>query len=300
MAQRKRRRMDAKTGAPVTPIEILRRKPDGVLEHRRGQFGQSLVVKQGDELFLVFCPGDVPLSNDKLSGVMSRIDMSDPLTLKGIYTQAMMCALVFEPKPRQAYVMGAGGGRLPMALLRSAAGVTVSGSELDPDVLDLSQLYFGFRPEARMRIACAEGRADLTAQPDGRFDHIYLDCFGPDGRIPQSLTTVEFFQICAGKLAPGGVACMNFLEADPSFPAQVDGFLEVFRDVWTFEFEGTQVLFGRQSGRADHPDLVEAARTLQKHVPFGFDLVGHVSSLRPVPVPVVRVLKPLLDGSDRG
>jgi spermidine synthase len=276
-------------------LRKLRGRPDGIIAHKTGQFGQTVVVKQGNELLMVFCPGGVPVTTEALSGVMARIDMTDPLTLKGVYTQAMMSCLAFSPDPGQAYVMGAGGGRISTALLQLAAGVTVFGSELDPVVLEVSREYFGFAKDPRLHIACAEGRADLASQPDRKFDHIYLDCFGSNGRVPHALSTVEFFTMSAAKLSETGVACMNFVDTDPRFASQVDGFLQVFSDVWRFEFQGTHVLFGHKAGRVRHPDVLEKARKLQARLPLGFDLERHVASLQPVPVPVVRVLRPLSD-----
>lgn len=276
-------------------LDRLRAEPDGVIAQQSGPLGQVLVVKQGDEVFLVFCPAGQPITNDALSGVMSRIDLREPTVLKGLYTQVMICALAFVPRPKRAYVMGAGGGRIPMALQQIVTGITVTGSEIDANVLDLSRRYFGFANSKTMKIACADGRTHIATQPEARFDHIYLDCFGADGRVPHALSTAEFYALCADKLAPGGVICMNLLENDPDFDAQRDGFLQVFDDVWAFADNGTQVLFGRRAGRADAQDLAQQARALAAAHSLGFDLVAHVSALRPVPRPVLRILTPLRD-----
>jgi spermidine synthase len=276
-------------------LRIFLDAPEGIIGHRTGEFGQIVVVKQGQELLMVFCPNGVPVSTEALSGVMARVDLTDPLKLKGIYTQAMMCCLAFSPDPSRAYVMGAGGGRIPTALTGFSEGVTVSGAELDPVVMEVSREFFGFEQDPRLEIVCAEGRTDLAAQSNDRFDHIYLDCFASDGRVPHALSTVEFFAMCATKLAETGVACTNLVDTDPRFSSQVDGFLTVFSDVWRFEFKGTHVLFGRKQGGVLHQDLMDRAAVLKSRLSFGFDLPHHIASLQPVPVPVLRVLRPLRD-----
>ncbi len=273
----------------------LRDQPDGIVALRQGTLGQVVVVKQGRELLMVFCPSGVPVTSEVLSGVMSRIDLDDPLTLKGTYTQAMMACLAFSPEPSRVYVMGAGGGRIPMALLDLVEGVKVDGVELDAAVLDISRSLFGVGKNPRLNIACADGRDDLGRRPEGYFEHIYLDCFGVDGRVPLRLSSVEFFTMCRGKLTPGGVACVNLVDTDPRFPAQLDGFLKVFEDVWRFEHKGTHVLFGRRKAQAAHTDLRRKARDLQKRSSLGFDLLSHVSALTRLDIPAVRVLKPLTD-----
>ncbi len=292
----------AKKASRVDPIRAiadrlnrLRQRPDGVIEHRTGKIGQVVVAKQNNQLFLVFCPGDVPLSNDMLSGVMARIDLADPWTLKGIYTQAMLACLAFTPRPRNIYVMGAGGGRLATVLHRLLGNSRIFGSEIDPDVLEVSRQFFGLENGPRMRITCAEGRSHLSGQPDGRFDHIYLDCFDARGSVPRSLSTAEFFSTCARKLAPRGVACVNLVDSNPDFGAQMDAFLSVFPDVREFEFEGTHVLFGTMSGGVTPAILRENARDIQTRHAVGFSLQTHVESLRRVPGPTVRMLRPLLD-----
>lgn len=279
----------------VNRLAPLRDHPDGVIEHRHGQIGQVIVAKEGNELFLVFCPGDVPLSNEALSGVMSRIDLTNPLVLTGRYTQAMLACLAFMPDPSRVYVMGAGGARVPIVLHRLLERVAIKGSELDRDVLEISRRYFGFDEGPRMQIACAEGRGHLAGQRDGRFDHIYLDCYGADGRVPRALSTIEFFQMCAGKLAPGGVACVNLVDSNPDFAAQMDGFLGAFAQVHEIEFDGTHVLFGCGAGDWNLPDLLDTTRAIEERYPLGFDLSGYVKTLKQVLKPAVRVLRPLLD-----
>ncbi|MEX0348045.1 MAG: spermidine synthase [Paracoccaceae bacterium] len=256
----------------IERLRPLRDLPDGIVEHRQGPFGQIIVAKQGDELFLVFCPDGVPLSNDALSGVMSRIDLGNPLVLTGAYTQAMLLCLAIHRSPKQAYVMGGGGGRVPMVLEALIEDLTVQSSEIDRDVIDLSRKYFGLRDGSRHQITCVDGKTHLTGQPDGCFDHIYLDCFAADGFVPEGLTTTDFFRMCAQKLRAGGVICMNTVDRDPSFAAQKERFATVFPNAWQVELDGTYVLFGRSAGASQAIDPVEAANAVQAELPLGFDL----------------------------
>ncbi|WP_372573077.1 spermidine synthase [Ruegeria jejuensis] len=260
-------------------LRPLRELPDGIVEHRQGQFGQIVVAKQGDELFLVFCPEGVPLSNDALSGVMSRINLGTPLVLTGAYTQAMLLCLAFFGAPKQVYVMGGGGGRVPMVLGALIKGITIQSSEIDRDVIELSQKYFGLRDGPRHQITCRDGQAHLSEQPDGSFDHIYLDCFAADGFVPELLTTANFLQMCAGKLSAGGVICMNMVDRDPSFAAQRERFASAFPIAWQLEIDGTHVLFGQMAGASAARDLVADARAVQADLLLGFDLSDHALRL---------------------
>lgn len=274
---------DRITGSIDDRWASLRDRPDGIIEHRHGKFAQLIVLKDGDQVILCFAGRDAPLTNETLSGIMARIDISDPLTLIGVYTQAMLASLAFMATPRAAYVMGTGGGRIPMVLQSLVPDVDIVGSDLDPDVLDISKRWFGFGDGPRQTIACADGRGHLAAQPDGRFDHLYLDCFGADGRVPPALSTVEFFRMCRDRLSPRGVACMNLIEGDALFPAQAGGFCRAFGTVRAFRHDGTCVLFGTGAAVPAPDDLTGAAQTLADRHGLRFDFAAHVARFEPVP-----------------
>ncbi len=266
-------------GSIAQRLRHLQDLPDGLVEHRQGQIGQVVVAKSGSELFLVFCPSGVPLTNDALSGVMSRIDLTNPLTLTGGYTQAMLLCLAFVPRPERVYVLGGGGGRVPTVLHALLDDVMITGSEIDREVLDLSYRYFGLKDGPRLRISCADGSLHLAEQLDAQFDHIYLDCFAADGRVPQSLSTPAFFEMCASKLRPRGVVCMNLVDSDPRLSEQKADFQAVFADACMVEVEGTHVLFGCKEACADPDSVSASARALQTRMPFGFDLSEYADRL---------------------
>ena len=41
---------------------------------------------------------------------MSRVDLTDPLALLGIYTQAMVLSLIWVNNPKNLFMLGFGGG----------------------------------------------------------------------------------------------------------------------------------------------------------------------------------------------
>lgn len=263
-------------------VDRLLAHPDGLVAHETGKFGQIVIAKKSDEVMLVFCPLGTPLSNDALSGVMARMDLRHPKVLKGVYTQAMLASLTFAPDPTRVYIVGAGGGRLATALNHLLNSCKITGSEIDPIVLRLSRKYLGLKTSSKLNIACADGQTHLARQPDGGFEHIYLDCYGADGHVPSELSTQDFFAFCARKLSPGGVLCANFIDQDPNFRAQMDAFFDVFPNVWKFEFEGSHVLFGHFGPPQTQDQLRAAAEVLQNRHDFGFDFAQRVADIHPL------------------
>ncbi|MEX0283599.1 MAG: fused MFS/spermidine synthase [Paracoccaceae bacterium] len=264
-------------------LDRLKSHPEGLIVHRVGRHGQIAIARTGPDIVMVFCPLGVELSNDALSGVMARVDPTTPLVLKGAYTQAMLACLSFVPDPGRVYVMGAGGGRVPMVLRWLVDVPVVMGSELDKDVLNLSAEYLGFEMAGGLSIDCAEGRAHLTAQPDGQFDHIYVDCYGADARVPPALSTAEFFAMIRAKLTHGGVMAMNLIAGDERFAAQQAGMMQAFSQIWAWSQGGSTVLFGSDAVSSPE-ERTQAAADLAARIPFGFDLPAHIDALVPVSV----------------
>ncbi len=283
---------------PLPPV-VARRlaglgdAPEGLLAHRIGQHGQIAVARGGRDIFMAFCPLDVPLSNDALTAIMARFDPAEPLVLRGRYMQAMLACHVLVPDPARAYVMGAGGGRLAL-VLRYLLGVpAVAGSETDADVLALSRDYFGLADAPGLQIDHADGRAHLAGQGGAAFDHIYVDCFDARGRIPPALVTAEAIAAARGRLAPGGVLAMNVPVTDPLDATALSALQSAFSRIWRWEEGGSQVYFAT-NGLTVRPDS-DALTRLTDRVPFGFDLAEHVAAMTQVAAPGPGSPAPLTD-----
>ncbi len=115
----------------------------------------------------------------------------------------------------------AGLDRLPgrVAILGNAAGtaerayghffprVRVDGVEIDGELTELGERYFDLRLDDRLRAFEADARPWLR-DANGDYDVIVVDAYRQP-YIPFYLTTREFFQLVADRLAPGGVVVVN-------------------------------------------------------------------------------------------
>jgi len=95
---------------------------------------------------------------DKFSGIMSRIDLIHPLKLLGLYTQAIMLSLAFVENPKKIYMIGFGGGRIPMIFHHYFPDVIVESTEDDSEVISLAHKYFGVNEDNRMIVHNQDGR----------------------------------------------------------------------------------------------------------------------------------------------
>ena len=85
---------------------------------------------------------------------------------------------------------------------------TITGVELDPQIIDVGYAYFDMARPNLTAIA-ADGRRWLMQQPpDARWDLIAVDAYRPP-YIPFHLTTVEFFRTVRDHLDEDGVLAIN-------------------------------------------------------------------------------------------
>ena len=268
----------------------LRDEPDGtLLATTAARDGAGiLLVKHASQVRLYFADTS-PLARGgdvKLSGVMSRVDLDDPLNLLGLYTQAMMLTLAWVPRPRRAYMLGFGGGRVPMVLRHHLPEVTVDGAELDREILDVARDYFGVTFDDRMNVIAGDGRAQLAGMPADapKYDVLLIDCFTGGGHHPVELATPEFYALCRSRLSPGGVVATNLVGSDPRCKEKIAWFASSFRHVADWESGGSHVLFGTDAdaGALARAEIVRRAESLKREHGFHFPLVKRAKEVRPL------------------
>jgi peptide deformylase len=261
-------------------INWLNEKPDGILFRRRTLDQNTLGVKDGFQIQLYFGSSELGTTASQLSGIMSRIDLRDPLVLLGIYTQAMMLSLVWTSDPRNVYMLGFGGGRIPLVFHHYFPEVVIDGAELDPDVIEYAKRYFGVRLDERLKVATTDGRMHLAGLPEElRYDIILVDCYTGVGDHPYQLSTVEFYEVCNSHLTDQGVVATNLIESDPLFERKRDTFLRSFACTYDFTHEGAHVFFGTKSSITE-TEFMERARALDKTYHFHFPFLERALTVR--------------------
>lgn len=274
-------------------LSPLRARSDGVLSFEVAPHNGVVVLKDADQILLYFVdrwrvsdPQAIANGirrNEKLrlSGVMSRIDLLDPVNLLGVYTQAMMLTLAWAPNPRRVYMLGFGGGRIPAVFRHYFPDVVVDGSELDGEVLAVAEEFFAIDFDEKMRVFVGDGREHLASMSPGTsFDILLVDCYSGTGRHPEELSTPEFYALCKSRLARGGVIASNLIESDPNYARKARWFYESFANAHDFAHEGTHVLFGTDGEPITCEELVARTNALDEEYVFGFPLTLRAESLR--------------------
>ena len=148
--------------------------------------------------------------------IQSAMRIDAPFELELEYTRAMMAALLFQGLPREALLIGLGGGSLAKFLYQQVPGCHITAIEISAQVIAVARGLF-FLPEgnSRLRVIEADGAEYLGRNP-ANCDLLLVDAY-QGSSPPEVLTRSEFFANCKRALSPDGIAVINFWSTDKSF-----------------------------------------------------------------------------------
>ncbi len=250
----------------------LHNKPDGIVIHHETDDEELIIVKKADFIFLHFIGKDEKSGKDCISDVMSLINISQPLTLYSHYTQAMLMVLAFVPQPRRLYMLGFGGGRIPMVLHHYLPELQIEASEISAGVIALLEMCFGIKTCKRMNVEKADGKQHLQSFPLNHFDIILLDSFAGAGDHPDELSTLEFYQLCKSRLSTGGVIATNLVDNNSRFKQKAETFCAAFKYVYHFSYEENHIYLGADKYNINNNQLVSMAKQVDSTCQFNFKL----------------------------
>ncbi|AWB46358.1 spermidine synthase [Paenibacillus sp. CAA11] len=136
--------------------------------------------------------------------VQGALDLKDPQRVLFEYPRAMMHLMEHNlPGFEAVFMIGHGVGTLPGQYPEQQFKV----AELDPQVVELSREYFGYRHQ---NVLVGDGRELLAREPAGSYDYLILDAFTSSG-TPQHLVTKPFFEMAKERLDSRGAILINIM-----------------------------------------------------------------------------------------
>lgn len=261
-------------------FDRVRSRPDGVIVFQRTGSDHVIVTKDDGQIILFFGDPRDDTTKLNLSGVMSRVLLRDPLYLLGIYTRVMMLALAWCPDPKHAYLLGFGGGRMPMVLHAHYGDVISDSTETEEIVVRLAQQYFGVILDERMRVFVEDGRSYLENRPNSSYNIIWIDCFNGSGQHPFHLSTVEFYEVCKLHLQAGGVVVTNLSPGDDLLSRKIATFSHSFRMSAVYhDKDQCCVLFGWEDEEVTIEDIKLSAQKVEETQRFSFPFAAYAKDL---------------------
>jgi len=146
--------------------------------------------------------------------IQSAMRLGEPYALALDYTRCMMAFLLFHPEPREALMIGLGGGSLAKFFHRQFRRTSVRVIELDARVVAAAREHFHVPPDGeRFRIEIGDGADALYPEC---CDTLVIDAFEDELHVPR-LASSEFYDGAFLALREPGAMVVNFMNDDPRF-----------------------------------------------------------------------------------
>ncbi|WP_034607966.1 polyamine aminopropyltransferase [Chitinimonas koreensis] len=206
--------------------------------------------------------------------IQSSMRIRDPIELVLGYSRCMFAFLLFRDLPRDALVLGLGGGSIPKFIHHHMPATRTTVLELHPQVVGVARSMFHLPPDdERLEVVVGDGAGyiDRMVNP---VDAIFHDAFGPTG-IAEALATEDFFARCRDRLTADGTLLVNLWGSDPKFNVYVDRLSRVFDGLLLClparqRGNVTAICFRRGCNSPTWAALSERASVLEAHFPLEF------------------------------
>ncbi len=212
--------------------------------------------------------------------VQSQVNLANLHRHMHEYTVMAFAGLLYNPRPERVLVLGLGGGVIPREMSHYFPETEIDVVEIDPDIPNIAERYFGFRTNERLKVHVMDGRVfvgkQLRQEPVPKYDVVILDAFNSD-YIPFHLMTREFLEETRRLLTPDGVVVANVFYTNRLFDAELATYRDVFGpcDVYKGAHSGNAILVAPASDAVpplSREEAVMRARELQRIHNFSFNM----------------------------
>jgi spermidine synthase len=146
--------------------------------------------------------------------IQSAMRIGDPFALALDYTRCMMAFLLLHPAPRQALMIGLGGGSLAKFFHKQLRKTSVRIVELDARVVVAARQHFELPPDdGRLAVEVGDGAEALAPEC---CDLLMVDAYHDEAHVPK-LASPEFYDAAWLALAEPGAMVVNYMDDDPKF-----------------------------------------------------------------------------------
>ncbi|WP_162224371.1 spermidine synthase [Halorussus amylolyticus] len=226
----------------------------------------------------------------------SAMDLNDPDRNVFEYTRYFHLPHLATDDIDRVLFIGGGGFTGPKHFAEEY-DVTVDVAEIDPEVIDTAERYFGVEESEKLNIYNEGGRQFLR-DANETYDLIVLDAYKKD-KVPFELTTVEFMELANDRLSEEGVLFANVISA-PSGPAskfyraEYKTMSRVFPQVYSFPTAGgsvvqnVEMMATKDETRLSESDFRERNRERDTAVNLSDAVANYQSPPETDDVPVLR------------
>ena len=146
--------------------------------------------------------------------IQSAMRISDPHALALDYTRCMLAFLLFHPEPREALMIGLGGGSLAKYFHKFFRKTTTRVIEIDPRIVAAARRHFVLPPDdGRLTVEIGDGTEALAPEC---CDLLLVDAYHDEEHVPK-LASAEFYDAAWLALGERGALAINYMNDDRNF-----------------------------------------------------------------------------------
>ena len=147
----------------------------------------------------------------------SAMRVSDPNELVLAYSRCMMGFMLFTDAPRDALLIGLGGGSIAKWMHEYLPQTRLSCVELQAQVVNVARSMFHLpEDDERLEVIVGDGAAHVWQMPEESTELIMMDAYSATGIAPP-LATTDFFAACRDRLTEDGILAVNLWGSDKRF-----------------------------------------------------------------------------------
>ncbi|MET0377565.1 MAG: spermidine synthase [Spongiibacteraceae bacterium] len=230
-------------------------------------FGPIQVFDDGEMRFLSFGGDDEQSCQLKAQPLVPQYD----------YIRAMLLPLLYR-RPRDALLLGMGGGALANFLFRHYPSLTLRAVELRPAVIEIAHAFFDVPRDQRLQII-AQDAGDFVRTP-GLLptDLLLCDLYDADG-MDERYFQPWFIDICAELVTDNGWLVINCWEDHREDHDTLGAITLHFEEVYTCAVDSGNwiILASRARNPINQARLLAQAATQTKK--FGFPVQAYLDRL---------------------
>ncbi len=237
-----------------------------VLDRVKSDYNDIVVRGVGDKIYMNFIVG-------RCEFVETIYEPARPEILPVAYTRYVTAALAYPPRPKRLLEIGLGGGRTVSYLHRAMPSLSVTAVEIDPAVVAVARKHFGLVEDKRLQVVVDDGRKFIQENNE-KYDIIIIDAYRGTW-VPETLTSVEFFELVKRRLKPGGAVAQNVEPTTLFYDAMAATLMAVFGNVDAYRTGGeasNSVLVAYSGRQRPTEQLAARAEKLQQRHGFAHSL----------------------------
>lgn len=259
-------------------FDKLKLLPDGILERVTTSLHQIFIIKQGTQIQMYFAETDDASFPPKLSGIMSRIDVSDPLNLIGRYTQALILFLFWQPSPKSVAFLGFAGGRVPYVLKNCFPNLIIDSVDFEGATGTLAQKYFGIKFSESFKLIIQDAN-DFLTKNNNFYDAMIVDLFRGSGYMEDQFKSEDFYALCSKRLSSDGILAINFCETENVIQEQLKILKKLFKQVCLYQDDIANVIIASKNIILSPVERMKIAQNLNDKFHFHFPFLDRAAKI---------------------